>query len=345
MIASALTLLTLGLAPDVQRPRGLEPSAPSDVVAPTEPTRSPDEPADATTEPADASTDASTDATAGDPPTPTDPDPAAVSEPAAESSPAESGETFRVVAGNGDGAPPYYTKADLDAVRRRHGLSPEPAPDPRKVRWRCLIADPLCGFTIEVQALGAFAPRFRQGDVRERSARRWSSGRAQYDVWVNLPVLTEARGRTRYTRMTLGPKAGAIFSDTGDTWGNLGIVGRYWLGRGRFAPAIEFTSALAFKIAHRRTDELAGSQPRYEMQRGPVGITADVGLSIGGYAALVFGGQYDSPLAREDVPERFRTQASGMLFVGLRGNILWGGPAATAVMAHGLTQRFGQAPR
>ena len=38
-------------------------------------------------------------------------------------------------------------------------------------------------------------------------------------MWLNLPVVVESRGRTRYTRMTLGPKAGAVFSDTGDTWG------------------------------------------------------------------------------------------------------------------------------
>ena len=232
----------------------------------------------------------------------------------------------------------------MQALRKRHGIAPDPGPPGRTVRWRCLIADPLCGFTIEGQAMGAFAPRFRQGDVRERSARKWSSGRAQYDVWVNIPVLTEARGRTRYTRMTLGPKAGVVFSDTGDTWGNLGMVGRYWLGRGRFAPAIEFTSALAFKIANRKTDDLGGATPKYEMQRGPIGVSADVGLSLGGFAALVFGGQYDSPLAREDVPERFRTQASGMLYFGIRGNIIWGAPAAAAVATHGLTQRYGRAP-
>jgi hypothetical protein len=58
--------------------------------------------------------------------------------------------------------------------------------------------------------------------------------------------------------------------------------------------------------------------------------------------ALVIGGQYDSPLAREDVSERFRTSAAGMFFVGLRGNILWGGPAAAAVLTHGLTPAPGR---
>jgi len=317
-------------APEVQRPRALEDAAPTATpapetppleIAPVEPTTPEPEPA---TEP-----DAPTEEVA----------------PATEPPKLDSGETFRVVEGNGTGKPPYYTDADLAAVRKRHGVAADPGPDPRKVRWHCLIADPLCGFTVEAQAMGAFAPRFRQGDVREKSAKKWSSGRAQYDVWVNIPVLTEARGRTKYTRMTLGPKAGAVFSDTGDTWGNLGLVGRYWLGRGRFAPAIEFTSALAFKIARRETDDLRGEKPKYEMQRGPVGVAADIGLSIGGFAAIVFGGQYDSPLAREDVPERFRTQASGMLYFGIRGNILWGAPAAAAVATHGLTQRYARDPR
>jgi hypothetical protein len=317
-------------APEVQRPRALEESAPTDAPATDAP---PPEIAPTETTPSDA-----------EPATEPTPPPEDLA-PATEPPKVEPAETFRVVEGNGTGEPPYYTAADLAAVRKRHGVAADPGADTRKVRWHCLIADPLCGFNVEVQAMGAFAPRFRQGDVREKSAKKWSSGRAQYDVWVNIPVLTEARGRTKYTRMTLGPKAGAIFSDTGDTWGNLGLVGRYWLGRGRFAPAIEFTSALAFKLAHRKTDDIGTEAPKYEMQRGPVGVAADVGLSIGGFAAVVIGGQYDSPLAREDVPERFRTQASGMLYFGIRGNIIWGAPAAAAVATHGLTQRYGRAPR
>ncbi|MBX7077652.1 MAG: hypothetical protein K1X88_00610 [Nannocystaceae bacterium] len=326
------TLLAWG-PPEVQRPRGAAgspaiPEAPAEAPAET-PTEAPTEtPAEA---PAQAPVEA----------------PTAVEEPAAtQPTPptAKRGETFHVAEGN-VGKPPYYTAQDIDALRRRHGLPAMAAPETRKVRWHCLIADPLCGFNVEVQAMGAFAARLRQGDVREKSARKWSSGRAQYDVWVNLPVLVETRGTTRYTRMTLGPKAGAIFSDTGDTWGNLGLVGRYWLGRGRFAPAIEFSSALAFKLARRPTNDLGGAQPKYEMQRGPVGVTGDVGLSIGGFASLVIGGQYDSPLAREDVPEKFRTQAAGMFFVGLRGNILWGAPAAAAVVTHGLTQRYAKEAR
>jgi hypothetical protein len=328
----SLALVLCSLAPEIQRPRSLGGDAPTATPAPVEAT-----PVEATlveAEPVEAE--------------PVEAEPVEANPADADPTPNPStakGETFRVVEGNRHQGPPFYAPEDLQALRKRHGLAADPGPDPRKVRWRCFIADPLCGLNVEVQALGAFAPRFRQGDVRERSARKWSSGRAQYDVWVNIPVLTEARGRTRYTRMTLGPKAGAIFSDTGDTWGNVGMVGRYWLGRGRFAPAIEFSSALAFKIARRPTNDLGGAEPKYEMQRGPVGVTADIGLSIGGFAAVVFGGQYDSPLAREDVPERFRTQASGMLFMGIRGNILWGAPAAAAVATHGLTQRYAREPQ
>jgi len=331
VLPTALMWITIA-APEVQRPRSLEGESPTATPAPDAPA-----PEIAPVESTGPETEA--------PPTEASPEAPPTEAPVEATPPAEPGETFRVVEGNGTGDPPYYTEADLAAVRKRHGVAADPGPDPRKVRWHCLIADPLCGFTVEAQAMGAFAPRFRQGDVREKTAKKWSSGRAQYDVWVNIPVLTEARGRTKYTRMTLGPKAGAIFSDTGDTWGNLGMVGRYWLGRGRFAPAIEFTSALAFKLATRRTDDLGGEKPKYEMQRGPVGVAADIGLSIGGFAAIVFGGQYDSPLAREDVPERFRTQASGMLYFGIRGNILWGAPAAAAVATHGLTQRYGRGPR
>ena len=40
----------------------------------------------------------------------------------------------------------------------------------------------------------------------------------------------------------------------------------------------------------------------------------------------------------------FHTSAAGMFFVGFRGNILWGGPAAAAILTHGLTQRYAAEP-
>jgi len=69
-----------------------------------------------------------------------------------------------------------------------------------------------------------------------------------------------------------------------------------------------------------------------------VGFQADVGFGLGGFGAIVVGGQYDSPLAREDVPEEYRVYSSGMFYVGFRGNILWGGPAVAAVAAHASTR-------
>jgi hypothetical protein len=335
VIASTIALtLLVAPAPTVQRPRTAEPTTPTSEVAPSEaPPIAPTEPVapaepDAAVEPPD---------TESTPPV----EPTTDTEP-----PKPTGEMVHVAEGNAQSRAPYYDPADIDALRKRHGLKPMPKPDARKVKWRCFIADPLCGFNVEVQAMGAVAGRFKQGDVRTASARKWASGRAQYDVWVNIPVLTENSGRTRYTRMTLGPKAGAMFSDTGDTWGNLGMVARYWFGRGRFAPMIEFTSALAFKIARRQTVDLPpGEKPHYEMQRGPVGITGDIAFGFGGFGALVFGGQYDSPLARQDIPGEYRTAAAGMLYFGFRGNILWGAPAAAALATHGLTQRYGRESR
>jgi len=240
--------------------------------------------------------------------------------------------------------PPYYDEADVAALRNRYELPDEQPLERKPVRWRCLISDPTCGTTIELNATAAYAFRAQQGDVSRGNVRNWSSGRAQYDLWLNLPTLTEQVRNVRYTKMTLGPKGGVVFSDTGDFWGNLGVAMRYWLGRGRFAPSIEMSSALAFKLGGRPTRNLGGAEPKFETQRGPVGFTADVGFGIGGFGALVIGGQYDSPLAREDIPEQFRTSASGMFFVGFRGNILWGAPAGAAVLTHGLTQRLVEQP-
>ncbi|MEM7153594.1 MAG: hypothetical protein AAF799_12180 [Myxococcota bacterium] len=232
--------------------------------------------------------------------------------------------------------PPYYTEADLEKLRARHGLEPESPPAPEGARWRCLIADPTCRHSVELQAMGAYALRARQGDVSEGNVDRWNSARAQYDVWVSLPALFEDVGKTRFTRMSMGPKGGVVFSDGGDLWGNVGLAMRYWLGRGRWAPNIEVTSALSFKLATRVGNDVEAE--RFRLQRGPVGFSADVGFGLGGFGAIVLGGQYDSPLAREEVPEEFRVVSSGMFYVGFRGNILWGGPAAAAVGAHAATR-------
>jgi len=238
---------------------------------------------------------------------------------------------------SGESILPPEAAADIEGPRAQAPSPSNPAPRGR-VRWRCLIADPECGVTFEVNAMTAFARRFVQHDAVEGGLDSWSSARVQYDFWANLPTLVETTGRTRYTKMTFGPKGGVAFSDGGEFWGNVGVAMRYWFGRGRFAPALEWTTALSFKLG--RWPRGASSSP----ERSPVGVTADLGVGVGGFGAIVIGGQYDSPLAREDVPERLRVAAGGMVFVGFRGNILWGAPAACAVLTQGLVGRFVNGP-
>jgi hypothetical protein len=330
---------------------GLALAAAAAAAAPVEP------PADATTPPAvEAPAEAAE---------PTPEDPAAVTaeegeptEAPAETEPAEEaveaepeppkdpGEIFHVAEGSD-----HYTEAEAAKLRKRYKLEENPPPNREPARWRCLIADPTCGISFEVNATAAYAYRGRQGDKRPETEGagqfedpRWHSGRAQYDFWLNFPVMVETRGKARYTRMTLAPKGGVIFSDTGSLWGNIGMAMRYWFGRGRWSPTLELTSALSYKIGSRQTQDLGGSDPKFQMTRGPVGFTADIGVGLGGFGAIVLGGQYDSPMAREEVPEQFHTSAAGMFFVGFRGNIIWGGPAAAAILTHGLTQQYAAEP-
>jgi hypothetical protein len=269
-------------------------------------------------------------------------------EPPPSEQPPVDDEILHVAPGTAKG-PPFYTKEDEAKLRTRHGVEVEAAEPTRQAKWRCLIADPTCGVSFEVNATSAYAYRMRQGDVREAGAIKWSSARVQYDFWLNLPVLFETSGDARYTRISIGPKGGVAFSDSGDLWGNLGLATRYWLGRGRWAPTIEFTSALTFRMGGRPTREQYDAsgqliEPQFRMMRGPAGFSADVGFGFGGFGAIIVGGQYDSPFAREDIPEIYRTPAAGMFFVGFRGNILWGGPAGAAVLTHVLAQRYAGPP-
>jgi hypothetical protein len=318
--------------PPLQRPNVVAPAGDTAEPAPAEPAPT-DAPADAA--PTDVTSEpAPTDAPSEPVPTdaPSEPEPTDV---AAEPEP-EPGEGELRVAAERPG-PPYYVETDLAELRTRHGVEAASPPPGEPARWRCLIADPTCRHSFEVHAMGAYAYRARQGDVSRGTVDRWHSARAQYDFWLSLPALVETEGKNRYTRMSMGPKGGVVISDTGDLWGNLGIATRYWLGRGRWAPNIEITSALTFKLATREAMGDAAAE-RFRMQRGPVGFQADVGFGLGGFGAIVVGGQYDSPLAREDVSEQYRVVSSGMFFVGFRGNILWGGPALAAVAAHGSTR-------
>ena len=79
-------------------------------------------------------------------------------------------------------------------------------------------------------------------------------------------------------------------------------------------------------------------------QRSPLGLTGDVGVGVGGWGALIVGGQINTALSRSELPDEIRISTSGSFFVGFRGNIAWGLPAAASVATHGLTQRYGQSP-
>jgi hypothetical protein len=240
--------------------------------------------------------------------------------------------------------PPFYDQADEAALRERFGLEPLTEEAPRRSRWRCLVADPSCGFTFELNAMGAYARRFRQGAVDgSGGVESWNTARAQYDLWLNFPTVVEHQGRAKWTRMTLGPKGGLVASDTGSLFGTVGLALRYWLGKGRvargaFAPAIEASGALSFGLLRRPIDPDTGERT-WVHQRAPVGFTADVGFGLGGFGALVVGAQYESPLDRDEIAERFRVRPGGMVFVGFRGNVLWGAPAAVAVTAHAVAER------
>lgn len=258
---------------------------------------------------------------------------APVAAPTPAPAPAEPAGT--VVAAETEG-PPFYSEADSAALRQRYALDPTPPTSSRQAKWRCLVADPTCGFNVELNATSAYAFRAQQGDLTNSDGvYRWSSARAQYDLWVNLPVVTETHGKIRYTRLTLGPKGGVIASDSKTLWGNVGLALRYWFGHGRFAPTFELSSAMTFRLA--AADDM--NDNKITAQRSPVGVTFDVGVGIGGFGALILGGQYDSPLVREDVAEVARVYPSGMVFVGFRGNIVWGAPAALAVGTHALSQK------
>ena len=235
--------------------------------------------------------------------------------------------------------PPFHSAADMETLRRRHGLDPSPPTSERRPVFRCWIADPTCGLVVEINATSAYAFRARQGVVTDKNdILKWNSARVQYDIWVSIPTMTESRGKFRYTRLSLGPKGGVIASDSKDIWGNVGIAGRYWFSRKRFAPSLEFTSALVFKVAG------INRNGNFDSARGPLGFTADVGIGIGGFGSIIVGGQFDSPLAREDIPDVERTQGSGMFYIGFRGNILWGLPAAAAVGTHAAATRQIKAP-
>jgi hypothetical protein len=234
--------------------------------------------------------------------------------------------------------PPFYDAKEEDRLRARFGLPILRRDAPRRPVMRCFVADPSCGVTIELNATSAWGYRLRQGSLVSPDAYTWHSGRVQYDAWILFPALVETVGNHRTTRLAIGPKGGLIASDSSDLWGNFGVATRLWLGRGAFAPSLELTTALSFKL--RGQDNLG----RIGMERSPVGLQADIGVGVGGFGAIIIGGQYDTALAREEVPEPLRVATGGMFYAGFRGNIVWGLPAAAAITTHALVQRRVEAP-
>lgn len=238
--------------------------------------------------------------------------------------------------------PPFYDGEDEAALTERFDLPSAEVQGPEMGRgkraFRCLIADPNCGWNLEVQATSAYALRVRQGNVNRDELARWNSGHVQYDLWVNFPVSSEVVGDRRYTRVTLGPKGGVSASDSQSLWGNVGVAMRYWLGRGSWAPTLEVSSGLNFWLRGERGNFGVGTQ------RSPLGLVGDIGVGVGGWGAIVVGGQVDTPLARDELPDQVRISAGGTFFVGFRGNIAWGLPAVAAVGTHAAVQRTVTAP-
>jgi hypothetical protein len=63
--------------------------------------------------------------------------------------------------------------------------------------FRCWIADPACGFVVELNATSAYAHRLRQGSVdMPNDVNRWNSARIQYDIWLSIPTVVETRGKS-----------------------------------------------------------------------------------------------------------------------------------------------------
>jgi hypothetical protein len=121
-------------------------------------------------------------------------------------------------------------------------------------------------------------------------------------------------------------------------FGNVGVAMRYWFKRGSWSPTLEVSSGISFWLRGTRGEFGGGPQ------RSPLGLTGDVGVGVGGWGALIVGGQINTALSRSELPDEIRISTSGSFFVGFRGNIAWGLPAVASVATHGLTQRYVQSP-
>jgi hypothetical protein len=71
-----------------------------------------------------------------------------------------------------EAGPPFYTPADMQALRQRHGLEADPAERRAQAEVPLLGRDPTCGFVVELNATSAYALRVRQGSVNEPTTSR-----------------------------------------------------------------------------------------------------------------------------------------------------------------------------
>jgi len=216
------------------------------------------------------------------------------------------------------------SKSELHVVQERRT---------HRARWDCWIPDPTCRRSIEVNATTAYAMRFVQiGSKKELATRIRHTALIAYEASLLFTSNTQALHRYKYSVFSLGPMGGIAASDAHDLWGSFGVVGRYWLGRGEWSPAIELHGLLNFKLRGSRGTNIIA-------QRSPIGFRGDLGINIGGWGAMIVGGEYQVPLITDGLPEGHHISAGGMFYAGFRGNILWGLPAATAVATHVLVNR------
>jgi len=238
--------------------------------------------------------------------------------------------------------PPFATPEERERLRASFGLGPLSAqgPEPTRVKrtFGCLVADPSCRVAYELTATSSYSFRIRQTEIDDNLlVQRWSSGRVDWQFAPHFAVASDVVGRRRYARVTLGPRIGVTASDRSDLWGNVGIASRIWFGRGSWAPHLDLGGGMSFWLRGVRGNEL-------KPLRSPAGVSLDVGFGFGGWGSIVVGGQLDTPLVREELPPVVRINPSGMVFIGFRGNLAWGAPAALGVATHAVTQRFVERP-
>lgn len=210
-------------------------------------------------------------------------------------------------------------------LRARYGMETDPPKFVRQARLGCLIADPTCAVALEINAMTAYALRFVQVEAQDEfEVERRNTARVEYESVFLLPAVYAVRGRYKYNILGLGPAVGVVATDRGQLWGRAGLAGRWWLGRGVWAPALEMRSSLSFLL---REDRGMGPKPA----RSAPGINFDLGVNLGGWGAIVIGGQYETPSVGAGTSQFLKRYSAGTFYLGFRGNILWGGPLAASI--------------